>query len=479
MISLFKRIGNYNNQHRGSIRQLFNYIELAFLIGSIPLVYTFSNLYLGLKLSPDLPQYTIFAIFFLISWYIKGRVSTQAKIPRTQRYRYLILVNSQTFIFFSFVIILFKYIIGLHSVPVSYIIIYLAFVFFITFISRLVGYRFLKIYRSNGYNLHYVLIIADGFSDQIIDKLIDQKEWGFKILGIVTNSKLISKKYGDQIAIIPEGEDLAPILDTIVVDEIIYSKYYIDNEQVRSIMKLCNEIGIIFRLQSTVSPIDDVDIQFTTLSDSRFLTLVDGPSNHYSLMMKTISDYFLSIITMIAFSPLFLLIAIIIRLDSKGPIFFTQERIGLHGRKFMLYKFRTMVVDAEMKLKDLKSKNEADGPVFKIKDDPRVTRFGRFLRRSGLDELPQLQNVIKGEMSLIGPRPPLESEVKQYQRWQLRRLSVKPGITCSWQVVHNRNDVKFENWMKMDLNYIENWSLAKDIRLFFRTIFIMFFAEGR
>jgi lipopolysaccharide/colanic/teichoic acid biosynthesis glycosyltransferase len=138
-----------------------------------------------------------------------------------------------------------------------------------------------------------------------------------------------------------------------------------------------------------------------------------------------------------------------------------------------------MVVGAENILPDLKERNEADGPVFKIKDDPRVTRVGRFLRRTGLDELPQLQNVIKGEMSLIGPRPPLKSEVDQYEPWQLRRLSVKPGITCSWQVAPNRNDVKFENWMKMDLNYIDNWSLLKDVQLAFKTILILLFAEGR
>jgi lipopolysaccharide/colanic/teichoic acid biosynthesis glycosyltransferase len=149
------------------------------------------------------------------------------------------------------------------------------------------------------------------------------------------------------------------------------------------------------------------------------------------------------------------------------------------GRKFKLYKFRTMVVNAEELLERLKARNEADGPTFKIKDDPRVTRFGKFLRKTGLDELPQLFNVVAGEMSLIGPRPPIESEVKQYERWQLRRLSVKPGITCTWQIIPNRNDIKFEKWMQLDLNYIDNWSLAKDAELFFKTITTVFLATGR
>ena len=168
----------------------------------------------------------------------------------------------------------------------------------------------------------------------------------------------------------------------------------------------------------------------------------------------------------------------IIKTGSKGPVFFRQERIGLRGRKFKLYKFRTMVVDAEEQLKLLKERNEADGPVFKIKDDPRITRVGKFLRKTGLDELPQLFNVIRGEMSLVGPRPPLEEEVKQYERWQLRRLSVKPGLTCTWQIVPNRHDVSFEEWMELDLHYIDTWNLGKDVELFFKTVRTFFLAGG-
>ena len=185
-----------------------------------------------------------------------------------------------------------------------------------------------------------------------------------------------------------------------------------------------------------------------------------------------------SIIAIVLLSPVFLGLALIIKLGSSGPVFFKQERIGLRGRKFKLFKFRTMVVDAEAQLKKLQAQNEADGPVFKIKDDPRLTRVGRFLRKTGLDELPQLLNVVRGEMSLIGPRPPLEDEVKQYERWQLRRLSVKPGITCTWQIVPDRHDVSFEKWMELDLHYIDNWNLFKDLSLFFKTVKTFFMAGG-
>jgi exopolysaccharide biosynthesis polyprenyl glycosylphosphotransferase len=479
MSSLLRKIEKYNNHHHGSIRKLFTYVELLFVIISIPLTFYFSNYILGLNLKFDIVEYSIFMMIVLVSWYIKIKISSQARLPRTQRYLYLIFSNAQTYLIISIVVFIFKNIVKLNSITDTFVLIYLLFFFFVTLFYKLLGYRFLKIYRQSGYNLHHVIIIADAFSDQIIEKLIDQKEWGFKIRGIVTNSKLIQKKFGNKIPIIPEGEELMSLLGERVIDEIIYSKSQIDEIQVADIMKLCNEVGIIFRLQSSVSPIDHLNFQFKTLNESKSITLIDGPANHFSVLVKTFTDYYFSITAMVMLSPLFLLIALLIKLGSEGPIFFRQERIGLHGRKFILYKFRTMVIDAEKKLEQLKEQNEADGPVFKIKNDPRVTKIGKFLRKTGLDELPQLQNIIKGEMSLIGPRPLLESEVKQYERWQLKRLSVKPGITCTWQIAPNRNDVKFENWMKMDLQYIDNWSLKTDLQLFLKSISVFFIAGGR
>jgi len=168
--------------------------------------------------------------------------------------------------------------------------------------------------------------------------------------------------------------------------------------------------------------------------------------------------------------PFLLFIAAAIKATSEGPIFFKQKRVGLRGRTFFMYKFRTMVINAEALQAGLMEANEADGPVFKIKNDPRITKIGKFLRKSGLDELPQFINVLRGDMSLVGPRPPIPSEVEQYERWQLRRLSMKPGITCTWQIKPNRNSISFEDWMKMDLQYIDNWSNKLDFMLFFQTI---------
>ena len=171
-------------------------------------------------------------------------------------------------------------------------------------------------------------------------------------------------------------------------------------------------------------------------------------------------------------------IALLVKLDDpKGPILFGQVRSGLYGRTFTMWKFRSMVADAERLKAALEAKNEMDGPVFKITDDPRITRLGRFIRKTSIDELPQFWNVFIGEMSLVGPRPPIPAEVEKYERWQRRRLSMKPGITCIWQV-SGRNNVDFKTWMQQDLQYIDNWSLLLDVKLLLKTVPVVLLGVG-
>ena len=173
----------------------------------------------------------------------------------------------------------------------------------------------------------------------------------------------------------------------------------------------------------------------------------------------------------------FAVVVAAIRLTSRGPIFFKQVRVGLHGKPFHILKFRSMVVDAEALQARLAAQNEMTGPVFKMKHDPRITRVGRFIRKYSIDELPQLVNVLRGDMSLVGPRPPLPSEVARYQAWQRRRLSVRPGLTCIWQV-SGRNQISFEEWMYLDMRYIDHWSLSQDLQLIFRTVPVVLTGRG-
>jgi exopolysaccharide biosynthesis polyprenyl glycosylphosphotransferase len=343
---------------------------------------------------------------------------------------------------------------------------------------RVISYQIFKHYRARGFNTRYLIVFADHFSDAVIEKLIKQKEWGFQVKYILSNSKLIKAKFGERARVYRENADLRYLLDCEVIDEVIYCKSKIENKQILDILQICEEVGVLFRMQSNLSPLKPARIQLQTINMSTSFHLVDAPSNSFGFVIKNITDIYVSTVALLLLSPLFFLVALLIKLESSGPVFFIQQRIGLRGRKFKLIKFRTMVQNAESVKHFLEEKNEADGPVFKIKDDPRVTRVGRFLRKTGLDELPQLFNVVKGEMSLIGPRPPVEQEVVQYKRWQLRRLSVKPGITCTWQVLENRNDIPFEKWMHLDLDYIDNWTLREDAKLFFKTFNTVVKATG-
>ncbi len=473
------KLADYHTHNQSRVKLALDICEFIIVIYSLAISYYIVKKFVH-PFTPIIPlEFIVFSVLLLISWFIVSRITAVAMVPRTQRYRTLIFQFIQSnFIIFTGLLLV-RFIFGFKSIPVTFIFIYFLLSLGATLTFRLFAFHFLKIYRSNGYNLHHVLIIADVFSDRIIEKLLNQKEWGFKIKGIVTRSKLIKAKYGDHIKIYSNPAKIKSILDNNIIDEVIYCRSEIDEKLIKNIVELCNEVGIIFRLQSFASPLEPLDIQLKTLNSSGFLTLVDIPSNKMSLFFKNMTDLYFSIVALLLLSPFFIIIGILIKLDSKGPVFFKQERIGLRGRKFKLIKFRTMVVNAEERFHELISQNEMDGPVFKIKDDPRITRIGKFLRKTNLDELPQLYNVLVGEMSLIGPRPPLEREVKKYERWQLRRLSVKPGITCTWQVIPNRNDINFERWMLMDLKYIDNWSFGKDISLLFKTITSIFFATGR
>lgn len=188
---------------------------------------------------------------------------------------------------------------------------------------------------------------------------------------------------------------------------------------------------------------------------------------------KRLMDILLSLLGLIIVSPIMLIVAILIKLESTGPVIFSQKRVGLNGKEFNMLKFRSMVQNAEELKEKLKEQNEMSGPMFKMKEDPRVTKVGRFIRKTSIDELPQLINVLKGEMSLVGPRPSLPKEVAKFEPWMLERLNVKPGLTCYWQV-SGRNNIDFEDWMKLDIKYVKDRNLGLDIKLIFKTFFVLF-----
>lgn len=206
-------------------------------------------------------------------------------------------------------------------------------------------------------------------------------------------------------------------------------------------------------------------------------TSVYSPKPVYEFV-KRVFDFFASLAALIVLSPLFLIVALVIYFDDKGSPIFAQYRCGKDGKQFKMYKFRTMCMDAESKLAELQKKNEMDGPVFKIKDDPRITRVGKFLRSTGIDELPQLVNILKGDMSVVGPRPALPNEVAQYGNKEKIRLSVMPGLTCYWQIAPQRNSISFDEWMELDKQYVKDRNVLVDIKMIFKTVLTVIKMQG-
>lgn len=422
-------------------------------------------------------------ILFLIMlplWILLLYLLKVAEIPRTKRYRALFFeyLQSALVLFFIFTFIYFAF--DLQTIPRSYFIEVIIIGFLLLFFVRLFEYKVFKSYRSQGYNTINVVLIADDSSEPFIRKLIQRREWGYKIYAIFTESVSLQEKYEKTIIMLPGKfiKVLNDLMDGDLIDEVLYLKNKVVPSDVREIISSCEEVGVTFKLRIKEPMIRLTNAFKSELADETFLTFTNIPHNQYQLAIKNTMDMVVSLIMIIVCAPVFIIIALIIKLDSPGPIIFKQARVGLRGRIFNLYKFRTMVENAEDIKKELDDKNEVDGPVFKIKNDPRVTRSGQFLRKTGLDELPQLFNILKGEMSLIGPRPPLQSETAKYKRWQLRRLSVKPGLSCFWQIKPQRNSIKFEKWMELDLAYIDNWSIRLDLIILFKTVGTVFKRTG-
>jgi exopolysaccharide biosynthesis polyprenyl glycosylphosphotransferase len=257
---------------------------------------------------------------------------------------------------------------------------------------------------------------------------------------------------------------LAQTLRTSVVDEVIFASDRPGPQQLDELFQICEEEGVKVRVMVSIFRNTPCAISLDRLHDLPMLTYSTSPDNDYLLFLKRILDVSVGVSMAIVLSPFSLLVMLAIRLSSKGPIFFVQERCGLNGRHFRLYKFRSMHEDAQSRRASVASLNEMDGPVFKCSNDPRVTRLGRFLRKFSVDEWPQLINVIRGDMSLVGPRPPLPEEVEQYKLWHRRRLRMRPGLTCLW-VLAGRNKLDFFNWMRLDMQYIDHWSLALDCKI--------------
>jgi exopolysaccharide biosynthesis polyprenyl glycosylphosphotransferase len=322
-----------------------------------------------------------------------------------------------------------------------------------------------------------IVIVGSGSKAREMGELISRySEWGLRIIGYVVREG--DEALNSGLEVLGTIQDIPQIVEDNVVDEIIFvGSKPSDLGCLDEILAACNEQGIRTRVAVDLFPTKVSNVSMEFLENVPILTFSSTPHHAVALFVKRLMDVLLSAFLLVVLLPIMVVIGVLIKLTSKGPIIYRQVRCGLYGRRFVLYKFRSMKEGAEDVLWEIRHLNEMDGPVFKMRNDPRVTSLGRFLRKSSIDELPQFWNVLKGDMSLVGPRAPLPEEVKAYSRWQRRRLSVKPGITCLWQI-SGRNEIDFHEWMKLDLHYIDNWSLLLDLKILLRTFPVVLFGKG-
>lgn len=329
---------------------------------------------------------------------------------------------------------------------------------------------FIRSIRKGSKALHVLIIGTGERAKELSVNLLEQAEWGVKIIGhLDPDINRVGMKVLDA-TVIGTVEDISDILKAHIVDEVIIAIPRSLIEDAEPIVQACEEEGIKLQFMADIYNVNVARIRLTNANKIPLLTMEPVAQDEAKLLFKRCFDFILTLIAMPLIIPLIALISIAIKIDSKGPVFFVQQRVGLKKRLFPMIKFRSMYVNAEEKLKDIIHLNEAEGPIFKMKHDPRVTPVGKFIRKTSLDELPQLFNVFIGQMSLVGPRPMSIRDVDLFDRGvQRKRFSVKPGITCIWQI-SGRSNLPFEKWLELDLNYIDNWSLYLDLKILFLTI---------
>jgi exopolysaccharide biosynthesis polyprenyl glycosylphosphotransferase len=314
-----------------------------------------------------------------------------------------------------------------------------------------------------------VLVVGAGEEAvQLGRAILENAKWGLRLHGLVQTQDVEGGSVGG-LAVVGKAASLGDILVREVIDEVVIAVPTRQLGELEDVLLLCQELGVRVRVALRPFPHLQPHVEVEPLDGLSLLTFATMPIAPLSLFIKRIADFAFAGLALVLSSPLLALIAVLVKTTTRGPVLYRQVRSGLRGRPFGLLKFRTMIAGADSMQAEVAHLNIMDGPVFKAPDDPRITRVGRFLRRWSLDELPQFLNVLRGQMSLVGPRPPIPDEVERYAPWQRRRLAMKPGMTCLWQVA-GRSELDFATWMELDLAYIDHWSLWLDVKILARTL---------
>jgi len=333
--------------------------------------------------------------------------------------------------------------------------------------------------RRRGINRKSVLLIGNGDKTREFIEVVKKNiGWGLDVVGIVKMASENLTCGTSGIKILGDYEDIERLLHTHIIDEIIVCVPIDQFGQIRKIIECCEREGVQIRIYSDFFGKLLKKVRVDNAYGMSIVSLMTTTDDELRQYIKRLMDIAVSSVMLIVLTPLLLIIAILIKATSKGPVFFQWNVVGMNKKPFKSWKFRTMVLKADQMKTDLLHRNEMDGPVFKIKNDPRVTKIGKIFRKFSLDELPQLWSVFKGDMSLVGPRPAGPHELARYESWHRRKLSVKPGLTCLWQVKGRNKISSFDEWVRLDLEYIENWSLGLDLKILLKTILAVLRGSG-
>lgn len=431
----------------------------------------------------ELSQYFPILLIIIIVWRgLSGYQEASIGSMYTQRFLSLktdILIVLKTVVFGCLILLSIAFIIK-SRVPRTFIVFFGVINFMMLSIEKTVLHQSIKYLRKKGKSIKEAFILGTGdVAEHFIDSVRKHSDWGLRISGLICKDESDVGKELFGYKIVGSEEKLVEMLHSHHIDELVIAlpaKYL---GKIEEVMAICDKEGI---------PVSIISPFFKNLISKARTELVHGfpvieflpvQRNDLELALKRIIDIIVSSIGLVLLAPLFVIIAVLIKLESPGPVFYRWKILGLNKRPLTSYKFRTMAQDADKLKEALMDKNEMTGAVFKMKDDPRITRVGRWLRKYSLDELPQLWSVFKGDLSLVGPRPPLQTEMEKFEGWHRRKLSVKPGITCLWQINGRNTITDFDEWMRLDLKYIDNWSFWLDLKILFKTISAVFKGTGR
>jgi exopolysaccharide biosynthesis polyprenyl glycosylphosphotransferase len=466
-------------EKKSTFNNLFRFSEICILVVAFASAY-----YIRFEVPPyrlDIVpfEFQLFFLNYLVAWMVVSNwlalYASKRFVPIHREVWDVIRVIGICFMVSSVPVFFFR------NLPLSrmFIILSLALQTVLLIIFRCGLRKVLKFIRLRGYNYRQVLIVGrNRRSEEITQRIFATPEYGIRILGFIDAlSNRESSRFSNYRILGTLGR-LEVILQEHIVDEVLVTlpikSFY---SEIEKIITYCEKTGVEVKLPADFFSQRVAKSSICNYYGYECIDFFTSPQMSFQLVAKRIIDVVFSGLALVLLAPLFLVVAVSIKATSEGPVFFLQPRLGYNGRVFNCIKFRTMVKNACQLKSTLIHRNEMDGPVFKIRDDPRVTKIGRFLRRNSIDELPQLINVIRGEMSLVGPRPPISEEVQCYRIEDRRRLSMRPGMTCLWQV-SGRNNLPFDKWMELDRSYIDQWSLWLDFKIIAKTITAVVKGEG-